>query len=158
VGSINARDRRAENRQTMYMVVIGGTFLKPFADLTGVPIKLGKNGYKRATRFFLDNNYAYLPIRKIVERPVKSLPVYNFSVKEDESYVAGGVAVHNCTAPVYSSESLHSAVVELIAKPHSKLRYTTIQNWSNNVYNLVTKRSQAFQDATRSGLTRIWGV
>ena len=62
-----------------------------------------------------------------------------------------GASVHyieGCTAPTYSSNSLHSAVVELIAKPHSKLRYTTIQNWSKNIYNLVTKRGVAYEDAT----------
>ncbi len=55
--------------------------------------------------------------------------------------------VEGCTAPVYSSDSLHSAVVEIIAKPGSNVRYTTIQNWSNNVYNLVTKRTAAYEDA-----------
>ncbi|HBH97472.1 MAG TPA: Fe-S cluster assembly protein SufB [Candidatus Omnitrophica bacterium] len=53
-----------------------------------------------------------------------------------------------CTAPSYSSDSLHSAVVELIAMPHAKLRYVTIQNWSKNVYNLVTKRAIAQEGAT----------
>ncbi len=55
--------------------------------------------------------------------------------------------IEGCTAPVYSSESLHSAVVELIAFKDAKLRYTTIQNWSNDVYNLVTKRAYAYQGA-----------
>jgi Fe-S cluster assembly protein SufB len=55
--------------------------------------------------------------------------------------------IEGCTAPTYSSDSLHSAVVELVALPGSKIRYTTIQNWSNNVYNLVTKRAVAHQDA-----------
>ena len=62
-----------------------------------------------------------------------------------------GAEVHyieGCTAPVYSSESLHSAVVELVAHKDAKLRYTTIQNWSNDVYNLVTKRAYAYEDAT----------
>lgn len=61
-----------------------------------------------------------------------------------------GAKVHyieGCTAPVYSSSSLHSAVVELIAKRGAHIRYTTIQNWSHNVYNLVTKRAMAFEDA-----------
>ncbi len=61
-----------------------------------------------------------------------------------------GAEVHyieGCTAPVYSSESLHSAVVELIAMKGGKLRYTTIQNWSNDVYNLVTKRAYAYEGA-----------
>ena len=56
--------------------------------------------------------------------------------------------VEGCTAPTYSSESLHSAVVEIICKPHSRVRYTTIQNWSGNVYNLVTKRAMAYEGAT----------
>ena len=62
-----------------------------------------------------------------------------------------GASVHyieGCTAPNYSKDSLHSAVVELIAKPQAKLRYTTIQNWSKNVYNLVTKRGMAYEHAT----------
>ena len=56
--------------------------------------------------------------------------------------------IEGCTAPTYSSESLHSAVVELIAMKGAKIRYTTIQNWSSNVYNLVTKRGVAHENAT----------
>src|SRR6058998_1320683 len=56
--------------------------------------------------------------------------------------------VEGCTAPTYSSDSLHSAVVEIIVKKGGRCRYTTIQNWSNNVYNLVTKRAVAYKDAT----------
>jgi Fe-S cluster assembly protein SufB len=55
--------------------------------------------------------------------------------------------VEGCTAPMYSSESLHSAVVEVIVKRGARARYTTIQNWANNIYNLVTKRAFAYQDA-----------
>ncbi len=55
--------------------------------------------------------------------------------------------IEGCTAPSYSSDSLHSAVVELIAEKGAKIRYTTIQNWSKNVYNLVTKRAIAKEDA-----------
>ncbi|WP_339729993.1 Fe-S cluster assembly protein SufB [uncultured Gimesia sp.] len=55
--------------------------------------------------------------------------------------------VEGCTAPTYSSNSLHSAVVEIIVKKGGRFRYTTIQNWSNNVYNLVTKRAFAYEDA-----------
>lgn len=55
--------------------------------------------------------------------------------------------VEGCSAPVYTSRSLHAAVVEIIALEHAHVRYTTIQNWSNNVYNLVTKRAIAHQDA-----------
>jgi Fe-S cluster assembly protein SufB len=56
--------------------------------------------------------------------------------------------VEGCTAPIYSSDSLHSAVVEIIVKKGARCRYTTIQNWSNNVYNLVTKRAVAHEGAT----------
>ena len=56
--------------------------------------------------------------------------------------------IEGCTAPIYATESLHSAVVEIIALPGSRVRYTTIQNWSNDVYNLVTKRAMAYKDAT----------
>jgi len=56
--------------------------------------------------------------------------------------------VEGCTAPIYTTDSLHAAVVEIIALPHSRVRYTTIQNWSNNVYNLVTKRAVAYEGAT----------
>ncbi|MGI9010031.1 MAG: Fe-S cluster assembly protein SufB [Nitrososphaeraceae archaeon] len=55
--------------------------------------------------------------------------------------------IEGCTAPVYTTESLHSAVVELIAKKNAKIRYTTIQNWSKDVYNLVTKRAYAYENA-----------
>ena len=56
--------------------------------------------------------------------------------------------VEGCTAPIYSTDSLHSAVVEIIVKDGGRCRYTTIQNWSTNVYNLVTKRAVAYKDAT----------
>ena len=56
--------------------------------------------------------------------------------------------VEGCTAPIYSSDSLHSAVVEIVVKKNARCRYTTIQNWSNNVYNLVTKRAACEEGAT----------
>ena len=56
--------------------------------------------------------------------------------------------VEGCTAPIYSTDSLHSAVVEIVVKKGGRCRYTTIQNWSTNVYNLVTKRAVAYEDAT----------
>ncbi len=62
-----------------------------------------------------------------------------------------GAKVHyieGCTAPIYATDSLHAAVVEVVALKGSKVRYTTIQNWSNDVYNLVTKRAHAYEDAT----------
>src|ERR671931_622334 len=66
-------------------------------------------------------------------------------IADEGSYVH---YVEGCTAPTYSSDSLHSAVVELIAKPGARIRYTTVQNWSQNVFNLVTKRAIAQTDAT----------
>jgi Fe-S cluster assembly protein SufB len=65
-------------------------------------------------------------------------------IAEEGSYVH---YVEGCTAPTYSNDSLHSAVVEIIVKKGARVRYTTIQNWSTNVYNLVTKRAVAYQDA-----------
>jgi Fe-S cluster assembly protein SufB len=56
--------------------------------------------------------------------------------------------VEGCTAPIYTTDSLHSAVVEIVVKPGARCRYTTIQNWSQNVYNLVTKRAVAYENAT----------
>jgi Fe-S cluster assembly protein SufB len=66
-------------------------------------------------------------------------------IAEPGSYVH---YVEGCTAPIYSSDSLHSAVVEILVKEGARVRYTTIQNWSNNVYNLVTKRAVAEKNAT----------
>src|SRR6202023_1224668 len=56
--------------------------------------------------------------------------------------------IEGCTAPIYTTDSLHSAVVEIIVKKNARCRYTTIQNWSTNVFNLVTKRALAYGDAT----------
>jgi Fe-S cluster assembly protein SufB len=65
-------------------------------------------------------------------------------IADEGSYVH---YVEGCSAPVYTSDSLHSAVVEIVAKKGARVRYTTIQNWSSNVYNLVTKRAAAYDDA-----------
>ncbi|MED4729261.1 FeS cluster assembly protein SufB [compost metagenome] len=66
-------------------------------------------------------------------------------IADEDSFVH---YVEGCTAPIYSTDSLHSAVVEIIVKKGARCRYTTIQNWSSNVYNLVTKRAVAEEDAT----------
>ena len=66
-------------------------------------------------------------------------------IVDEDAYVH---YVEGCTAPIYSSDSLHSAVVEIVVKKGGRCRYTTIQNWSNNVYNLVTKRAIAEENAT----------
>jgi Fe-S cluster assembly protein SufB len=66
-------------------------------------------------------------------------------IADEGSYVH---YVEGCTAPIYKTDSLHSAVVEIIVKKNARVRYTTIQNWSNNVYNLVTKRATCAEGAT----------
>ena len=66
-------------------------------------------------------------------------------IADEGSYVH---YIEGCTAPIYQSDSLHSAVVEIIVKKNARVRYTTIQNWSNNVYNLVTKRAICEEGAT----------
>lgn len=92
-----------------------------------------------------DNNYL-VPIKEIKKENFDGF-VFNIEVKETNSYLVKGFAVHNCTAPTYSTNSLHSAVVEIIVKKGARVQYTTIQNWSHNVYNLVTKRAFAYRDA-----------
>lgn len=93
-------------------------------------------------------DYFLVPIRRLGKQPYRG-PVFNFEVSHaPNSYLVSGFAVHNCTAPTYSSDSLHSAVVEIIAKKGARVQYSTIQNWSGNVYNLVTKRAVAHEDAS----------
>jgi Fe-S cluster assembly protein SufB len=93
-------------------------------------------------------NCFWVPIRKIERRDYDGW-VYNLEMASaPNAYLARGFAVHNCTAPIYATESLHVAVVEVVALPKSKVRYTTIQNWSNDVYNLVTKRAHAHENST----------
>ncbi|PIQ82886.1 MAG: Fe-S cluster assembly protein SufB [Candidatus Omnitrophica bacterium CG11_big_fil_rev_8_21_14_0_20_64_10] len=99
-------------------------------------------------------SFVYVPKNTKVEIPLQAyfrINSENMGQFERTLIIADeGSSVHyieGCTAPTYSSDSLHSAVVELIALPHSHIRYTTIQNWSNNVYNLVTKRAIAYENA-----------
>ena len=66
-------------------------------------------------------------------------------IADEDSYVH---YVEGCTAPIYSTDSLHSAIVEIVVKKNARVRYTTIQNWSNNVYNLVTQRATCEEGAT----------
>ena len=100
-------------------------------------------------------SFIYVPKGVEVEIPLQAyfrINTENMGQFERTLIIADeGSSVHyieGCTAPVYTSDSLHSAVVELIAKKNAKIRYTTIQNWSNNVFNLVTKRAVAEEGAT----------
>jgi Fe-S cluster assembly protein SufB len=100
-------------------------------------------------------SFVYVPEGVHVEMPLQAYFRINTEnmgqfertliIAEPGSYVH---YVEGCTAPTYSSSSLHSAVVELIAQPGARIRYTTVQNWSTNVFNLVTKRAIAHEDAT----------
>lgn len=91
-------------------------------------------------------DYFLVPIKQIQRTPYEGF-VFNLDVETPHSYLVRGFATHNCTAPVYAEEALHSAVVEIIVKRGARVRYTTIQNWSKDVYNLVTKRSVVYGDA-----------
>src|SRR6201992_439054 len=100
-------------------------------------------------------SFVYVPPGVHVEMPLQAYFRINTEnmgqfertliIADEGSYVH---YVEGCTAPTWSSDSLHSAVVELIAKPGARIRYTTVQNWSQNVYNLVTKRATAAEGAT----------
>jgi len=101
------------------------------------------------------NSFIYVPKGVRVEIPLQAYFRINTEnmgqfertliIVDEDAYVH---YVEGCTAPIYSSDSLHSAVVEIIVKRGARCRYTTIQNWSNNVYNLVTKRALAQAGAT----------
>jgi len=100
-------------------------------------------------------SFVYVPAGVKVEMPLQAyfrINTENMGQFERTLIIAEeGADVHyieGCTAPVYSTDSLHSAVVEIMAKPSSRVRYTTVQNWSQNVYNLVTKRAVAQEKAT----------
>jgi Fe-S cluster assembly protein SufB len=100
-------------------------------------------------------SFVYVPAGVKVEMPLQAyfrINTENMGQFERTLIIAEeGADVHyveGCTAPVYSSDSLHSAVVEIVAKPNSRVRYTTVQNWSQNVFNLVTKRAIAQENAT----------
>ncbi len=99
-------------------------------------------------------SFIYVPKNTKVEIPLQAY--FRINSKNMGQFertlivVDEGASVHyieGCTAPMYTTNSLHSAVVELIALPGAHIRYTTIQNWSNNVYNLVTKRAYAHADS-----------
>jgi Fe-S cluster assembly protein SufB len=107
------------------------------------------------TAVWSGGSFIYVPPGVTVDVPLQAY----FRINSEEMgqfertliIVGEGAQVHyveGCTAPTYSSESLHSAVVEIICKAGSRVRYTTIQNWADNVYNLVTKRAVAYENAT----------
>ncbi len=127
-----------------------------FQEYYGTIIPPGDNKFAALnTAVWSGGSFVYVPPGVHVDIPLQAYFRINTEnmgqfertliIADEGSYVH---YVEGCTAPVYSSDSLHSAVVEIIVKKNARVRYTTIQNWSNNVYNLVTKRAVAHEGAT----------
>ena len=127
-----------------------------FREYFGTVIPVGDNKFAALnTAVWSGGSFIYVPKNVQVEIPLQAyfrINTENMGQFERTLIIVDeGAYVHyveGCTAPIYSSDSLHSAVVEIIVKKNARCRYTTIQNWSNNVYNLVTKRAVAHAGAT----------
>ncbi len=127
-----------------------------FKEYFGTVIPVGDNKFAALnTAVWSGGSFIYVPKGVHVEIPLQAyfrINTENMGQFERTLIIVDeGAYVHyveGCTAPVYSSDSLHSAVVEIVVKKNARCRYTTIQNWSNNVYNLVTKRAVAHEGAT----------
>ena len=127
-----------------------------FKEYFGSIIPIGDNKFSALnTAVWSGGSFVYVPPGVHVEIPLQAyfrINTENMGQFERTLIIADeGSYVHyieGCTAPVYRSDSLHSAVVEIVVKKNARVRYTTIQNWSNNVYNLVTKRAVAHEGAT----------
>jgi len=127
-----------------------------FKEYFGTVIPAGDNKFAALnTAVWSGGSFVYVPPGVHVEIPLQAyfrINTENMGQFERTLIIADeGSYVHyieGCTAPIYKSDSLHSAVVEIIVKKNARVRYTTIQNWSNNVYNLVTKRAIAHEGAT----------
>src|SRR5471030_1731576 len=127
-----------------------------FREYFATVIPVGDNKFASLnTSVWSGGSFIYIPKGVKVDIPLQAyfrINTENMGQFERTLIIADeGSYVHyieGCTAPIYSSDSLHSAVVEIIVKKNARVRYTTIQNWSNNVYNLVTKRAIAEEGAT----------
>ena len=127
-----------------------------FQEYFGTVIPVGDNKFAALnTAVWSGGSFIYVPKGVHVEIPLQAyfrINTENMGQFERTLIIVDeGAYVHyveGCTAPIYSSDSLHSAVVEIIVKKNARCRYTTIQNWSNNVYNLVTKRATCEAGAT----------
>jgi Fe-S cluster assembly protein SufB len=127
-----------------------------FREYFGTVIPVGDNKFAALnTSVWSGGSFIYVPKNVKVDIPLQAyfrINTENMGQFERTLIIVDeGAYVHyveGCTAPIYSSDSLHSAVVEIIVKKNARCRYTTIQNWSNNVYNLVTKRAIAHEGAT----------
>ena len=127
-----------------------------FKEYFGSVIPVGDNKFAALnTAVWSGGSFIYVPPGVHVEIPLQAyfrINTENMGQFERTLIIVDeGAYVHyveGCTAPVYSSDSLHSAVVEIVVKKNARCRYTTIQNWSNNVYNLVTKRAACQEGGT----------
>ncbi|MBN6040744.1 Fe-S cluster assembly protein SufB [Amycolatopsis sp. 195334CR] len=127
-----------------------------FQEYFGSVIPAGDNKFSALnTAVWSGGSFIYVPPGVHVDIPLQAyfrINTENMGQFERTLIIVDeGAYVHyveGCTAPIYQSDSLHSAVVEIIVKKGGRCRYTTIQNWSNNVYNLVTKRAKAEEGAT----------
>ncbi len=127
-----------------------------FKEYFGTVIPTGDNKFSALnTAVWSGGSFIYVPKGVHVKIPLQAyfrINTENMGQFERTLIIVDeGAHVHyveGCTAPIYSSDSLHSAVVEIIVKKGARCRYTTIQNWSNNVYNLVTKRATCAEGAT----------
>ncbi|MEU3018579.1 MULTISPECIES: Fe-S cluster assembly protein SufB [unclassified Nocardiopsis] len=127
-----------------------------FEEYFGSVIPAGDNKFAALnTAVWSGGSFIYVPKNVHVEIPLQAyfrINTENMGQFERTLIIVDeGAYVHyveGCTAPIYKSDSLHSAVVEIIVKKNARCRYTTIQNWSNNVFNLVTKRAIAEEGAT----------
>ncbi|GAA3757473.1 Fe-S cluster assembly protein SufB [Spinactinospora alkalitolerans] len=127
-----------------------------FKEYFGTVIPAGDNKFSALnTAVWSGGSFIYVPPNVHVEIPLQAyfrINTENMGQFERTLIIVDeGAYVHyveGCTAPIYKSDSLHSAVVEIIVKKNARCRYTTIQNWSNNVFNLVTKRAVAYEGAT----------
>jgi Fe-S cluster assembly protein SufB len=127
-----------------------------FKEYFGTVIPVGDNKFAALnTAVWSGGSFIYVPKGVHVDIPLQAYFRINTEnmgqfertliIVDEDAYVH---YVEGCTAPIYSSDSLHSAVVEIIVKKGARCRYTTIQNWSTNVYNLVTKRAVCHEGAT----------
>ncbi len=144
---INGRDRSKENRRTMYTLGISGEQMIKFSKIVGIKIKDKLHRKNRASMFGIDGKFAYFPIKKISKTKVENTPIFNFSVESHETYTVSGLAVHNCSAPIYKESSLHAGCVEIHVLKGARVRYSSIENWSKNTYNLNTKRAIVHEDS-----------
>src|SRR5699024_2045556 len=127
-----------------------------FKEYFGTVIPAGDNKFSALnSAVWSGGSFIYVP--PVVHVDIQQQPYFRINtanmgqfertliIVDEDAYVH---YVEGCTAPIYKSDSLHSAVVEIIVKKGGRCRYTTIQNWSNNVYNLVTKRTKVEEVGT----------